>query len=94
MFSDRCCFALGQKPPIQSGVLNLFLIRTQSSSVASFVMRRSVFIYVCCCVMEVYECSNEPLGSIICTKFLKGIRLSREHVELYSVVQCIMIKCI
>jgi len=33
VFCDRGCFVLSEKPQIKSGLLNIFLIRTQSSSV-------------------------------------------------------------
>jgi len=46
------------------------LIRTHSSSVASFVMHSSVIFYVWCFVMEAYECGNEPSDSIKCGELL------------------------
>ena len=44
------------------------------SQSSSFVMHSLVVIYVCCSVMEAYECGNEPSGSIKCREFLDWLQ--------------------
>jgi len=69
VFCDRCCFVLSEKPPIISGLMNFFN-QYPVYFCCRFLIHSLVLIYVCCSVMEAYECGNEHLSSIKCGEFL------------------------